>query len=1116
MIPVFSSHHSLQRSILTADKIPDDWQDIDCTGTVSIFEIAKKYELKQLIVAEDSFSGFYEQYIISQKENVQLIYGVNFTIVNDINSEDNSNSIITLWIKNSSGYEDILRINQFANNEGYKNGVARLDWKNLNGLLTTNLLVTIPFYNGFLAKNLMSFGANCIPIIEDYNPIFLINEQGLPFDTALKNEIVKFCKQNYYDYLPSHNIYYYKNEHSTALQILRCIGERSSFEKPELPHFSSDQFSFENYLSKPDRDDKQTEFTKHFEPYKLDKLTRGIRIPEFVVSEEEKKRLGLEPEADNFTYLCQLTGLGLYEKVLQDPKKKPLYDEYVQRCKTELDILKQTSLVDYILIVADTINFARREGIPVGRSRGSVSGSLVCWLIGVTEVDSLEYKLYFTRFISEARVKTNVIDGVTYLTGGCADVDSDFSYLRRQEVIDYVYNKYKGKTAKIGTVSTLTGKSCIKEIVKAKLNYSEAEAQYVSDMIDRLQGTVLPLASVYKNNPEFKRWVDSSSETTTCYHTSLHLENLISHRGQHASGIAVSYDDINTLIPIARGVDAEGEEYFATAYDMEAIGNILLKLDILGLKTLDIIDEVLKRIGKTSNQIDVHDPCIYKLMTDTDNYCGLFQIEGGVGKTVVLKIRPKNLSQLAICISVNRPGALKFIDDYVKYNETGEVKSIYPSIDEILKETGGVLVYQEQVNQVCQEVYQMKATDAEEVRRALAKKKREDMMKWEPVLYSKGNELGIPPEVTKYFWGVCDASSDYLFSKNHAIPYSQITAIDCYLKTNYPVEFYTALLNMAAQKSDPSTVIGMIYRELQRVGIKLLPLSLEKSKVEFTIEGNDIRYGFLAAKGIGRAAIDKILSFNRKYVSKFEFFDNVIAGGLDLRICNALIQAGVFPIFKNSRAKLLLEFQTYKLLKDKERLLVHRFAQQFEDELFGILKYLAANKDVDGKEYIKPSRVKTIKSDYENYKKIYLFNRQHGKILDYLMERAVLSYSYSDNLSDIFRAEYPEVKSIHEAVSDVTGAKNTVVGIVKRTKDKISKNKNAYLEMELVDDKDEILFRIFNKSIHFFKDEKGKNPEDNTIVIIRGTKMDGGVYFGEWGKVLHGIKLAKKISDVKE
>jgi len=847
-------------------------------------------------------------------------------------------------------------------------------------------------------------------------------------------------------------------------------------------------------------------FTDSFEKLKLDKLTNGVRLPEINTKHSY---------SSNYDYLSSLAQEGFKNK-LKDLSREDAI-RYKNRAKEELYVLKKLNLVDYILLIYDFIQFCKKEDIPVGAGRGSVTGSLVCYLIGITGVNPLTYKLSFTRFISEARAQSKVIDGITYLNGATMpDVDTDISNTRRGEVLNYISNKYEGKTAKISNNIHLTGKVLIKVCAKSILKYSEPQAKYLSDMVDKAFGKVEKISSTYENNDRFKEWANESDENKFCYDAAVKLEDVFSHKGQHASGVVVSYYELDSIAPLQMLVNTKGEQSLVTSFDMKDIANILVKVDILGLKTADLIKNTLDLVGLKEDDININDPSIYNFLNNSDNFHGFFQIESGLGKDTILKIKPKNIEQLSVCIAVGRPGSMKFIPDLVKYTNTGEVKKIYEPIDDILIETGGNLIYQEQITRICEEVYGMSDIDADSVRFCIGKKLKDKMKEWEEVIYKAGETLNVPKDVTDYFWDTCNRSADYLFSKNHSLPYSSACALTVYLKANHPLEFYLCLLQMAKNDSDSLEQISIISKEMKNMGFELLPPSILASENDFYIDAqaNGIRYGLSAIKSFGQAAQDKIMVFNKDNKTKFDLFNSCYNSKLGLRTIAPLIMSGCLPDYGVTRAKLLLEYQTFNILTDRERSLFLKSGEKFNYELFPLIKHLSTAKDDKGKVFIKESRLATIRKDYDGYKKIYEFNSEHSALTEYLLEKENLGFAYSNSLSSLFKDKFKEIISINHLANLENKDHATFVGTIVSLEQRIAKTKSVpYVKLVVEDDYGVVDVIVYGEKTNQLRDDKEKFVEEGSIIVVTGSKSGTGFFanycYPQWDMV-----AAKRMADL--
>jgi DNA polymerase III subunit alpha len=717
-------------------------------------------------------------------------------------------------------------------------------------------------------------------------------------------------------------------------------------------------------------------FTDNFKPYKLPIFKNGVRLPEIKITEEQLAAVGLKPGATNSEYLKKLTWNACLEKI-KSGKIKQSKKECSDRFKFEFEVFEKTGTIDYILLLMDIFLWCDKNNIARGVGRGSAAGSLALMALNLTNVNPLDHDLNFTRFLNEARAKTHMVDGIMHVDGkSFADFDGDVSFSRRPDIIRRIEKDYAGKTCKILTMQYLTGKMALKDTVKSYLNYNESQALELGDCVESLFGKVDSLDKTYEKSKKFKEWADKHQKA---FKIAQKIEGLFRTTGQHASGVLVSYYNLEDIIPMQAAATGE----IVSGYDMDVCLTISLKADLLGLRTTDILQIASELSGIRYVDIDIHDPAIYKFLATNDKFYGLFQIEDGLTKEVVTKVKPKNIDQLAACLSISRPGALKFIDDYVKFVQTGERKPIYPAIDTILEPTGGLILYQEQINNICQNVYKMSGVDADEVRRAIGKKLREDMAKWEPVLYAKGKEHGIPEAVTKYFWDTCNSSADYLFNANHCYSYSYITAYTVYLKTKYPSAFYLACLKMAQYEQNPIDCISRIQSELEHFNIKLLMPDILKSQEDYVMEDVNIRMGLSGIKGLSDAALAKLKDFRTVVTNKFDLFLSLQNSGIPVNILSALVLSGCFDSIRGTttRNKLLMEYEVFNEFTDRELKFVVPLGPKYNYEVGAIITACVEQlKDEKGKPFIKESRRDTLRKKCAPYIEKYRRNSKFEEL----------------------------------------------------------------------------------------------------------------------------------------
>jgi len=847
------------------------------------------------------------------------------------------------------------------------------------------------------------------------------------------------------------------------------------------------------------------EFSDNFETIELD--IHGVRLPEFEIDLASKRHLGISEDSSNYEFLRALALNGF--KTLNINKTDKDYKKYIDRAKHELDTLKELGFIDYILLVWDVIHFCKTSDIPVGLGRGSAAGSLILYLVGVTRIDPVKYDLYFERFISKIRAKKQVIDGVTYLDGSLmCDVDLDICYYNRQKVLQYLENKFKGKTSKILTFNSLSGKLLIKECGKIVTEKPEQEMTMISSLIPKTYGQVKDISEAYKEVEQFKDWCDQNKEA---YQIALKLRDLIKNKGVHPSGVLLSYYDLETICPTEFSSDKE----VVSSFDMNWASVFNIKLDILGLRSVSVVDNVCKSINIKIEDIDLNHESIYRNLQELKSPHGLFQIEAETNFRVCQKVKPKNLEELSGVLALARPGALQFVDKYAAHTNYQQSESIHPFFDEILKETGGVALYQEQLMKMAHKIG-FTLDEAEILRRIVGKKKTEEIKAWQQKIEQKCKENKIPKEVSEILWKILEDSANYSFNKSHSIAYAGLAAITIYLKFNYPQQFFLSLLKMSRNEPDPIGEISKIQKEMHNFGIKLLPPHIIKSEMDFSIEDKDIRFGLLSIKGISDKSIEKLNSFRNKYSNKFEIFEAAEEAGLNIGALSALIQAGALSGFNQSRSKIVLEVQLWNMLTSKEKKYAISFADKFDYDLIKIIKHLNKFTDEKNKVVIKDNRLDTIKEKYSPYLSIYEQNNKSESFANWYYEKKLLGYTYNKNLKDIFAEKRENLKYISDILDEPVNSKVALVGQIDEVFSGISKNakKTRYVRLKISDETSTISALIFNDNIETNKLLNDRNFEEGNIVIVKGSKRDDCI-FGDL-IAIQDHEIYMKLNDLKK
>ena len=833
----------------------------------------------------------------------------------------------------------------------------------------------------------------------------------------------------------------------------------------------------------------------------------GVRLPTFEIENKYKREIGVSEDISNYDFLRSLANTGF--KNLKINKKDPNIDEYVARAKYELSTLKDLGFIDYVLLVWDVINYCKRNNIPTGHGRGSAAGSLILYLIGVTKVDPIKYGLYFERFISKIRAKKKVIKGITYLDGSLmCDVDLDICYYNRQNVIKYLEDKFKGKTSKIITFSTLSGKLCIKECGKIAGSRTEQEMNLISSMIPKVFGKVKDISEAYDEVDGFREWCDDNKRA---YEIALKLRGLIKNKGVHASALSLSFEDMSDGCP----TELSSEKALISSYDMNWTSVTNVKLDLLGLRSVSVIDDVCKSLGIQIKDINFNEKEIYRNLQDLKTPHGLFQIEADTNYMVCRKVMPKNLEELSAVLALARPGALAFVDQYANYSNNGVKESIHPFFDDILSSTGGVCLYQEQMMQMANKIG-FTLDEAELLRRIVGKKKRAEVRKWKKKIKDKAQEQKLDPEVGKILWKILEDSANYSFNKSHSISYAALAASTIYLKFKYPQQFFLSLLKMTRHEGDSIGEISKIQKEMASFGMKLLPPHVTKSQMDFSTEGDDIRFGLISIKGISDKSIQKLNDFKKDSSTKLEVFEAAKEAGLTVSILCALIHSGALQGFKQSRSKVAYEAQLWNVLTEREKRLCLEFAGKHNDDLVQIFKTLLTKKDEKGRPYIKDSRHETIKKKSVPYKAIYDQNSKSEAFANWYYEKHLLGYTYGKALKDIFIEKSPDLMGLGEISEQRKGRKVTFIGtVIGKPALRTSKKGSRYLIMEVDDETGKGKVMLFNDKIEGCEDENsGKLPEDKNIVVVVGQKQEDNTIFAD-RIIVQTNKIYTKYSEIK-
>ena len=861
---------------------------------------------------------------------------------------------------------------------------------------------------------------------------------------------------------------------------------------------------------------KANSFASSFKNINLD--LHGVRLPKFEIEPKYIQQFGLKEDISTYDFLRELCLIRFSELGLDKSGKKKLY---IDRVRYELSILKELDFTEYILLVWKVVTYCRENNIPLGLGRGAAAGSMVLYLLRITQIDPVKYDLFFERFVSKASAKKKVVDGVTYLDGSLmCDVDVDVCYYRRQDVLSYLKKEFSGNTSKILTLNTLSGKLVMKECGKVAGGKEESEMTGVTALIPKVFGQVKDITEAYDEVPKFKEWCDDNPKV---YKIAQKIRGLVKNKGVHPSAMLLSHSNLVDSCPCE--LDSSKEP--VSSYDMDWSSMFNVKLDVLGLRTASVVDSCCKILKKTKGMditpedIDLDDPFIYQKLFDLKYRHGIFQVEANANYEVCRKVKPKNLEELSAVLALARPGALAFVDQYANYTNNDVYEAIHPFFDDILGTTGGVCLYQEQMMKMAHKIG-FTLDEAEILRRIVGKKKVNEVKKWKKKIKDKVKENNLEKEIGDILWQVLEDSANYSFNKSHSISYASLAALTVYLKFKYPQEFFLALLQMTRYEPDPMVEISKIARELPKFKIKLLAPHLMKSDMEFNIEGNDIRFGLTSIKGIAEKSIEALQSFKDQYSNKFEVFQGANEAGIGIGILSSLIQAGALEgTFNKPRSYMVAEAQLWNILTDREKRYAFEVGSSKEYDLREIVGMMNKElKDDKGKQIIKDSRLATIRKHFAPYREIYNKNKANEDFANWYYENALLGYTHGRKLKEVHQ-DYSHLDSVEDCLERRANSRVNFIGTVEEVLGTgKSKKGNGWFKIQVKDESSTCTVMIFSNSQKDNIEEcremnGGQLPEKKSIVIVRGSLKDGDTIFADLIKV-QDQKIYMKLSEIKK
>lgn len=846
-------------------------------GCVEFYKAAKEVGIKPIIGSEI--------YVASKSMHIKE------------QGRKNDTHHLVLLVKNSTGYNNLMKIVSAASIDGfyYK---PRVDHDFLKehseGLIALSACLGGEVQGNILKSNLEAAKESALFYKETFKEGFYLELQnhGMREQIMVNENLIAMSKELDIPLVATNDIHYINKEDSRAHDILLCIQTGKTVDEKGRMSYQPEQFYIRSQ-------EEMEELFGHVE----EALDNTVKIAEqcdfdyeFHVS--KLPNFPLPPEQDHYEYLRDTCYKGLEER----------YEEITEEIKTrldyELDIIKTMGYVDYFLIVWDFIRFSNESGIPTGPGRGSAAGSIVAFTLGITKIDPIKYSLLFERFLNPERISM-------------PDIDSDFCYERRQEVIDYVVDKYGYESvSQIITFGTMAARMCIRDVGRA-MNYSYSEVDAIAKMIPTMLG--INIERALEVNSELKTAYEEDDRVRDLIDVSRTLEGLPRHTSTHAAGVVIASQHLVNYVPLQKNDEAIVTQY--TMGTLEELG--LLKMDFLGLRTLTVLKDAVDMVRQNKgievdlDKIDDADSKVYSMVGEGKTV-GVFQLESPGMTSFMKDLKPDSLEDIIAGISLYRPGPMAEIPRYIEgKRNSAKIKYETPQLEPILGVTYGVMVYQEQVMEIVRKLagYSMGRSDL--VRRAMSKKKHkvmeEERQNFIYGIVDKDGNIEVPgclrngisaEAANKIFDQMMDFAS-YAFNKSHAAAYAVVAYQTAYMMCYYPTEFIAAMLNSVMGNNEK---VAYYIRFAKEKGIEVLPPHINESYSKFTVNKEKIRFGMASIKNVGGSVTDSIVRVREekgKFKDFMDFAEKIDVSTVNKRAAESLIKSGAFDDFQIYRSKLL-------------------------------------------------------------------------------------------------------------------------------------------------------------------------------------------------------------------
>ena len=996
-----------------------------------LHKLAQEYRMPAVAMTDHGFMGgaidMYNTFNKPDGFRVKPIIGTEFYLSPTTRFDKNVNTPhirgyhLVLLAKDNIGYKSLCKLHSIGSKEGYYYK-PRID-KEILAENSEGLIALTACIQGEIPRTILDGDkrkakehlAWYLDVFGRENLYLEIMDHGLKEEIEVNKELISLGKEFEIPLVATNDVHYLKREHARAHEMMLCIQTKSTMNDPTHFKFSNDEFYLknENEMRELFKDVPEaiTNTLEVAEKCNLEFDFKTNHYPETPLDTTKYKS-----RKDHLREICLDAIPELYDfdprATLDDAQKK-----IVDRMDFELDVIEKMGFPSYFLVVKDFIDWSHKEGIPVGPGRGSGAGSIVAYLTRITDIEPLRFNLLFERFLNPERVSP-------------PDFDIDFCERRREEVIKYVRNKYGAESvAQIGTYGTLKAKAVIKDVARVC-----GHPAYVGNDITKLiEGSPKNFEKAKKENPDFVKLLENDEIAAEIIEDAKPLVGLNRNMSTHAAGVIIGDQPLANLVPLCKAADkVDSKEIILqtqfSAVPCESLG--LLKMDFLGLRTLTVIDDAMKNVKKSKkididwNKIGLEDKKTYELVRRGDTV-GVFQLESGGMQTLCRQFGVSTIEHIIALLAIYRPGPMQFIPEIIatkKGEKQIEDQVAHPLMIPIVKETYGFMIYQEQIMQVVQVIAGFSLGGADILRRAIGKKKIDVLMAQKEKFVKGCFETNqISEENSNKIWAQIEKFAEYGFNKSHSAAYGFLTYRTAYLKANHPLEFMAATLS--SELSNAEKVMFFI-NECKEMGANILSPDINVSDVHFSVDGDNIRFGLGAIKGVGSAATERIINAREKE-GKFEdildFFEktNCEVGG---KMVECLINAGAFDAFEPNRAQLvaMIEVASNKAsqsIKDKKQGAVDMF------DMFG-----------DESDKVAANTIEVPKIAEYNEK---FMLEQEKELLGFYVSGHPLG-DFADIINTFSTHNLVEVKELED------GEGVRVGGMIKQSMKKISQKGNAY------------------------------------------------------------------------